>query len=151
MAIPDFTEFGLLPEGIHSCTLNEAAGFLCTNDHRSTIWQGLEQFLAWIADLPLPTALFVDGSFVTDKALPADVDVIVDITDCAEPDYHLWADRWSEGLLYAKENFGVDFYPFAAGHGNDFVALFQYVRVDDALKRGVPVTTRKGILRVLQQ
>jgi hypothetical protein len=150
MPIPDFTEFGLLPEGIHVCTLDEAIGFLCTNPHRIQIWQGLQGFLLSIAHLPEPIGVLVDGSFVTDKPLPSDVDVIIDISNCTEDDYHLWADHWSQSRIQAKVDFGVDFYPVVAGHGHDFSAFFQYVRIDDALQRGVPATTRKGILRVQQ-
>jgi hypothetical protein len=42
----------------------------------------------------------------------------------------------------------VDFYPFVVGQGNDFSAFFQYVRVEEALRRGIAPTVRKGILRV---
>ena len=150
MAIPDFTEFGLLPEGIHDCTIDEAAGFLCTNQHRAEIWQGFQDFLRWIEHLSLPLGVLVDGSFVTDKPLPDDADVIIDISSCTEAEYQLWADHWSQGREYAKVTFQVDFYPVVAGHGHDFSAFFQYVRIDDALRRGVPPATRKGILKVQQ-
>jgi hypothetical protein len=148
MAIPEFTEFGLLPEGIHSCSTEEAAGFLCTNEHRTAIWQGLQGFVAAIAHLPTPSAILVDGSFVTDKPLPGDADVIIDISNCNEGEYRLWADFWSENFERTKEEFRVDFYPVVAGLGHDFSTFFQYVRIDDALQRGVPPTTRKGILKV---
>jgi hypothetical protein len=150
MAIPEFTEFGLLPEGIHPCTQDEAADFLCTNDHRANIWQGLQGFMEWISHLPPPSGVLVDGSFVTDKPLPSDVDVIIDISNCSEVEYRQWSQFWSQGLGYAKENFRVDFYPVVTGHGHDFSTFFQYVRIDDALQRGVPPTTRKGILKVQQ-
>lgn len=150
MAIPDFTEFGLLPEGVHACSTDEAAHFLCTNEHRAAIWRGLKDFVAWISHLPQPAGILVDGSFVTDKPLPNDVDVIIDISNCVQDGYHSWTDFWTQGRVHAKENFRVDFYPVVAGQGHDFSTFFQYVRIDEALQRGVPPETRKGILRIEQ-
>lgn len=148
MAIPNFTEFGLLPQGVHECTLLEAESFLCSNDHRSGIWAGLRNFLDWSEALPKPTAFLIDGSYVTDKVLPNDVDVIVDTTHCTAAEQQLWVEAWAQNHEHAKAAFSVDFWPFVVGVGNDFSAFFQYVRVEEALRRGIPPAVRKGIIRV---
>lgn len=143
-----FNQHGILPEGIHECSAIEAAKFLCSNAMRQKIWTGFENFIAWTQYLPRPTAFLVDGSFVTDKPIPNDIDVVVDLTACHVEDQKQWYSSWSDSHEYVKDKFNVDFYPFAAGNGNDFSAFFQYVRVEDALARGISPTVRKGILRV---
>lgn len=150
MAIPQFTEHGLLPSGVHECTFAEAEAFLCLNERRTDIWAGLENFLVWAAAFPTPDAFLIDGSYVTDKTQPADVDVVVDITGCSDAEQATWFDIWAQHYAYAKAQFLVDFYPFVIGEGNDFSAYFQYVRVEEALQRGIAATVRKGILKVPQ-
>lgn len=148
MPVPDFTENGILPAGIHECSLLEAAQFLCLNERRTEIWTGLTEFLNWSDQFPNPTALLIDGSYVTDKALPGDVDLVVDITACLEPDQAMWFEAWEAHHEHVKQNYLVDFYPVVVGDGNDFSAFFQYVRVEEALRRGIAPNIRKGILRV---
>ncbi len=147
MAIPFFTEYGILPPGVHDCTLIEAQAFLATNGPRSAIWTGLEGFLRWTNELPAPTSILIDGSYVTDKAAPNDVDLVVDLTGCPAVDMQAWNEWWASRHDYAKATFSVDFYPVAAGIGYDFSAFFQYVRMEEALHRGISPDVRKGILR----
>ena len=150
MAIPEFTQYGLLPQGVHECTIPEAQAFLCSNEHRAIIWAGLQNFLNWAQGLPSPDAFLIDGSYVTDKALPNDVDVIVDTTLCTPADQQIWVEAWAEHHEHAKNAFSVDFWPVVIGVGNDFSAFFQYVRVEEALRRGIPPAVRKGLIRVSQ-
>ena len=148
MAIPELTAYGLLPHGVHPCTLQEAEAFLCSNDHRQAIWAGFEQFLEWTSHLPRPVSLLIDGSFVSNKALPNDIDLVVDITGCMPAAQAQWVEAWNGGFAHAKAAYNVDFYPFVVGAGNDFSAFFQYVRIEDALRRGISPATRKGLLKV---
>ena len=151
MPVPEFTDRGVLPEGVHLCTLLEAQQALCTNDQRAQIWEGLLGFLEWALQLPTPTALLIDGSYVTDKPRPGDVDIVVDLTSCSPTDQQTWFQAWHAGHDFVKGSFNVDFYPFVIGAGNDFSVYFQYIRVEEALRRGIPPHIRKGILRVEQQ
>jgi hypothetical protein len=148
MPIPGFTEYGILPEGVHDCTIPEAEQFCCLNDRRTEIWTGLQNFIGWAAGYPRPDSILIDGSFVTDKPLPSDVDIVIDVTTCDAAGQQTWMDAWAANADNIKAQHGVDFYPFVIGNGNDFSAFFQYVRVDEALRRGIPPTVRKGILRV---
>jgi hypothetical protein len=115
---------------------------------RSTIWNGLLGFLEWAGHLPAPSAYLIDGSYVTDKPVPGDVDLVVDITGCDDLQHQQWFDAWKQNYEYVKQTFEVDFYPFVVGITNDFSAFFQYIRVEEALRRGIPPYVRKGILRV---
>ena len=107
-----------------------------------------EQFLEWTSHLPRPVSLLIDGSFVSNKALPNDIDLVVDITGCMPAAQAQWVEAWNGGFAHAKAAYNVDFYPFVVGAGNDFSAFFQYVRIEDALRRGISPATRKGLLKV---
>lgn len=150
MPIPNFNEYGILPEGLHKCTLDEARNKFCTNQRRGDIWNGLERFLASIVHLPRPKAVLLDGSYVTDKVSPGDVDLVVDISSCSTEDQVAWNDFYVQNHDRVKEVFKVDFYTFNTNLGSDFSVFFQYLRVGEALQRGVPPNVRKGILSVQQ-
>lgn len=149
MPIPPFNEYGLLPAGIHDCTNEEVQHFFCYNDIRNQIWVGFVNFLNWIANRPEPDSILVDGSFVTDKPTPNDVDVVIDLTSKSAADQVEWAQLHAGHHNSAKVDFNVDFYPFAVGQGHDFSAFFQYLRMDEALRKGAPIDIRKGILRIV--
>jgi len=148
MPIPQLDKTGLLPAGIHNCTLAEIAEFFCTNDARREIWDGFGKFLEWIASKPQPSAILVDGSFTTDKSVPSDVDVVIELSTLSAVDQSHWVKAWSISHDWAKKQFSTDFYPVVT-HGSDFSAYFQYVKIEDALNRGLPLGLRKGILRVI--
>lgn len=148
MPIPEMTEFGLLPAGVHDCTSAEAEEIFCHNDCRREIWEGFSRFLARLEELPQPSEILLDGSFVTDKVSPRDVDVVVDITNCNDNERSAWFEAFRISHQEIHEDDHVDFYPVVVGEGNDFSAFFQYVRARDALDRGCDPSVRKGILRI---
>jgi hypothetical protein len=85
MPIPDMTEEGLLPADIHDCTLEELeerfGGDRWVDNKlrlcRSTLFARLRDYLAELRRVGLPAVVLVDGSFVTDKHEPGDIDLIV--------------------------------------------------------------------------
>jgi predicted nucleotidyltransferase len=80
MPIPALTADGLLPEGIHDCTLDEIRkrfGSFQRTDRRCRLFERLESFVRAAKACGIVAAVLVDGSFVTDKDVPSDVDVIV--------------------------------------------------------------------------
>jgi len=149
MPVPDLNEYGLLPQGVHDCVTAEIVGSFCVNQARSAVWHGFEGFLAWVLAKPGPVSILLDGSFVTDKSVPGDIDVAVDISNCSIAHQNEWIIAYHRDHAQVKQRFGTDFYIVIRGAGHDFSAFFQYVRVDDALARGAPNGTRKGILRLI--
>jgi hypothetical protein len=147
MPIPPFDASGFLPAGIHECTALEIEATFCTNDTRKAIWAGFNGFLSWIQNQPQPSAILVDGSFTTDKAIPSDVDVVIEVSTLNLADQNTWIKFWSVSHKWAKNQFSTDFYPVVT-NGSDFSAYFQYVKIEDALDKGLPLGGRKGILRV---
>jgi hypothetical protein len=83
MAIPALeNSYGhrVLPEGVYTCTADEfhrafVLGFPASRT-RSIIWLGLNDLLIELAALRIECTLWINGSFATGKANPADVDVV---------------------------------------------------------------------------
>src|SRR5919109_1209681 len=78
--IPSFDQNGNLPEGIHDCTVDEAAerfGSFQQAIHRRQLWDSFLEFMREVIDSGLVDAILVDGSFVTAKAEPNDIDLVL--------------------------------------------------------------------------
>jgi hypothetical protein len=96
-ALPPFDEFGNLPPGIHRCTTGELIQrFGHGSPERETQASELVRFIE-MARLARVRRLLVNGSFVTAKAAPNDVDVVIlpdsrfaDDSRRLEPDELVW-------------------------------------------------------------
>jgi hypothetical protein len=150
MAIPDWNDFGVLPDGIHDCNVDELRDRLGYNEHRAALMEGLERTLEWLQTMPPIHSLIVDGSFVTDKAMPGDIDAVAMIGNLTDQHQREWVRSWQPHHGRLKNENRVDLYPTAAGRGNDFSAYFQYLRPEEALERGAPLGMRKGLVRLVQ-
>lgn len=147
--IPPFDAHGVLPPGVHACTLDEIAAMLCFNPHRRELLGGLRAF---ISDRLLPDGLrfplYVDGSFVRSKALPDDIDVVLDLM-------HGAGDRALKAALLLrfrndelKRVYHVDFWFRHPEFQNDLAAFFQYLGDKAAAELRLKPRDPKGILRV---
>jgi hypothetical protein len=160
MPIPDLNEHGLLPVGIHDCTFAEVEQkfgqnrwipdeqsssrreVLCPN--RRNLCDRLAGYLADLRRASLVVDVLVDGSFVTQKPDPNDIDLIVALP--AEHDFSRALAPLEYNVLSkrrVREN-GYPFDVFVVASGDPTyqraLALFQQVR-------GQPDLT-KGLLRV---
>jgi hypothetical protein len=80
MPIPDYKEGGTLPPGVHLCTLEEIKerfGRFRISDRRSRLYRQLVEYVALARTSGEVQALIIDGSFVTEKVEPGDIDLIV--------------------------------------------------------------------------
>jgi hypothetical protein len=80
MAIPSLNDAGLLPPGVHDCTLDKPRqrfGVFQTTDRRPKLFDKLQQLVqaAWATGLV--AEIVIDGSFVTAKPDPNDIDLIL--------------------------------------------------------------------------
>lgn len=95
--------------------------------------------------------VYVDGSFITDKQSPRDVDIVVEIADIATLFRILGTHPNLYDQAYIKSAFLVDlwfsFLQMPTGTP-DLREFFQYVRPEDAVARGAAVGSKKGILRI---
>jgi len=120
--LPELTEIGYLPRGIHLCRLDEAVQrFGVGSEERETGAAELSSLVKWARAAGV-ARLLVDGSFVTDKTNPNDVDVVilrgadypreelpVDEADKRWPCLHVQiAEDADDFLKWADVDFGMD-------------------------------------------
>jgi hypothetical protein len=75
--LPDFDDHGNLPSGIHRATIEEVvARFGHGSSERKVEASELADFVAWARKAQV-RRLLVNGSFVTAKKAPNDVDVVI--------------------------------------------------------------------------
>ncbi|HZH44275.1 MAG TPA: hypothetical protein VEY50_09360 [Lysobacter sp.] len=152
MAIPPFSDHGLLPAGVWDCKLEEAGSALCWNQHRQHLWKNFERFLAEKINgqLPKGTPLWIDGSFVRRKEFPDDIDVVIDLTSLVDD---LAAIRKALEIRIAheaiKKSYRVDAWARHPVIPNDLAAYFQYAGAKCAAELSINNPKHpKGILRV---
>jgi hypothetical protein len=149
MPIPPLNIFGVLPTGRHDCTLQEIAVLYCSNPGRDILWQGFLAFLAWMQAQPPPKEILVDGSFTSDKESPDDIDVVFDLSGCSTDARNHWITIFMTQEAWLKAQFRVDFWVYFPGAPNDLRAFFEYVRPEEAIRRGMPPGELKGLLRIV--
>lgn len=122
------------------------------NDRRQRIWSGFSRFYTRLKTVSELDLLYVDGSFVTDAELPSDVDVVIEYPDAATFLRLRAAHRFLGDRAFVKSAYRVDMLPCLPSlppGENDLREYFQYVKLEDAIRRGLsPSQAKKGILRV---
>ncbi len=141
--IPLFNEHGLLPDGIHDCTLDDAAarfGGFQSSDRRPLLWTRFTEFAREAKACGLVEAVLVDGSFVTADSSPNDIDVVLvvdpshDFSTVLPPaEYNLLAQQ------RVRRRFGFDIVVVKNGSENLDLAVgfFQQVKQRPGIKKGI--------------
>ncbi len=142
-------ENGLLPEGIWDCTLTEIETTFSTSPHRAILFERLRQFFNEHSALP-SAPVFVDGSYVTNKQTPSDIDICVDLDALPEADRAGW-----QRIFYAERSIlksqGIDFWFRSPDFPEDVSETeFPRIKAVEAERLGLPKQTRKGFLRLLR-
>ena len=143
MAIPELNDDGLLPAGIHSCTLEELKekfGRFQRTDCRLKLVGTLEALLQEMQSTKQVVKVFVDGSFVTGKDDPNDIDLVAVVHE----DYDVTADlRPFEYNALSKRMVGkrYKFDMFLARQNSaeltKYVEFFQQVRNNPDQRKGI--------------
>jgi len=146
MPIPELNASGFLPTGLHDCTMPELKsrfGVFHSSDQRSALFLRLEEMVRAMQASGLFEALLVDGSFVTAKPAPNDIDLVAVLRpghnferDLPMSEYTLV----SRALLRRRFGFDVIIAESESQLYNTYVEFFSRVREDPA--------ARKGLLRV---
>ncbi len=149
--IPDLQD-GVLPEGIYPCTIEEVEakfGKFQRSDCRPHLTQKLKQYIADACVSDMAVAVIIDGSYITKKAEPGDIDLLLvlradfDLTLELRPfEYNLQSKRrvkklYSFDILVALD--GSEAY-------EQYVTLFANIRKDDPEQE--TSQSRKGLLRI---
>ena len=108
--IPEFTADGLLPQGVHPATLEEVLERFGGNDRREQLLTGLTEALRLLRAAGC-RRVYINGSFVTSKERPNDIDVCWDIdgvdADALDPVFF----DFDDGRAAQKACFGSEFFP----------------------------------------
>ena len=150
MPIPAFDRFGLLPGGIHECTLKEVEVDLAWNDERRRLTALLQEFIAVELTPRFTTVppVVLDGSYVSQKASPSNINLVLELSDL--PD----TDQWEGQMLFQRTAdlfrfYQIEMLPGLKGLKQDFVDLLQNLRPQTALEKGLYHGHRKGVLRLM--
>jgi len=139
MPIPDLNAEGLLPVGIHQATLIEVKEIFGDSSERRMFL--MKSLIIALSNLYMAGAVnvWIDGSFVTVKEIPGDIDVCWEYHP--NIDFKILDPIFLKSQEEIKKNYGLHVFPTGVFVGEDWVSFFQRV------KR--PVTARfKGILFV---
>jgi Family of unknown function (DUF6932) len=147
MPIPDFDRNGLLPAGVIDCTLDDIRIRFGWNGQRIALFNSMADFINNELRLRFPDPWYCDGSFVTDKDMPGDTDVVLDLRGA--PDDRKWRglDFMTREQPRIFSQYRVDFWIDLPG-GNEFSVFFQYIGIKTAKFKGLDPRHHKGILRV---
>jgi hypothetical protein len=128
------------------CTLSEVRarfGVFSGSDHRARPFARLEELVLAMRSSGLFEALVIDGSFVTSKAAPNDIDIIAVLRPGHNFERELSiSEYWLVSRALLSRRFGFDVFVAESGSAlyKKYVEFFSRVR-------GTP-ETRKGLLRV---
>jgi hypothetical protein len=132
--IPAPNAIGELPPGMHPATLAEVEAVFVTTPRRRNLFEGLRRAIQNLHAAGV-RRVFIDGSFVTTKADPNDIDgcrewteeVHLDLLDPVLLDF-------TEARQAMRDKYGIDFFLATwveAGSGLTFLDFFQRNRADD--------------------
>ena len=143
MPIPPFEKSGLLPQGVHSCTLEEIKarfGSFQANDRRPHLFAGLEAFVAEARRSQIVRAIVVDGSFVTAKPAPNDIDLVIVVASAHDFGADLPPDQYQVlAQQRVRRRFGFDIVVVKEGSDNfdQAVVFFSRVRQHPGVVKGL--------------
>ena len=145
--IPDFNEDGNLPEGIHCATLEEVEVRFGANAKRQWLLDGLRDLIKQL-ELANCSVLYLDGSFVTDKANPGDYDLCWSLSG-VEPDKinKVLLDFTPEGRSLMKEQYRGDIFPAELPEGDSGKLFLDFFQEDKGtgLKKGIVEISIGGV------
>lgn len=75
--IPQFDSQGFLPQGFHDTTIQEIRSALGFTPHRNRLIDGLDRFVHIWNESGFVDYAVIDGSFVTSKPEPGDIDMLL--------------------------------------------------------------------------
>ena len=152
MSLPKFTYYGLLPEGVHDCKLDDLREPLATNPQRELLLKRLQLFIEWARSTEQFSCAYIDGGFITDKIHPEDIDVILQTrVSYGSQAFVAMEPFFAEGMDVILQKYSVHLHFWCEGFPggvSDFRCFFQYLRPQDAAPRGLKEGARKGIVRI---
>lgn len=143
MPIPDLDEDGFLPGGVHDCSIDEigeAFGRFRRTSQRPTSFGNLMSFYEELRQSGLIQALIVNGSFVTAKEEPNDIDLLVVLR--AKHDFSAQLSPTGYNLLSRRRvqrryHFDVLVARSGSAEYDEYCGFFQQVRGNPERQEGI--------------
>lgn len=150
--LPQFDKRGLLPPGVYGCTLPQARTIFAYNLRRELLFNALVRVLQLMRQANLAGDVLLDGSFVTDKAYPEGMDVILDATS-QSPNAQALALLFYINRTHELSKMGVNWFANLASPGgisqHNFNDFFHYVGAKTAATKQLQPQDKKGTLRLM--
>ena len=143
MPIPEFTENEILPNSIYNCSFEELEGVFGrfqSTDCRIILTRKLKAYIQDLRQSGIGTELIIDGSYVTGKDNPGDIDLILVLEkdfDYSSPinpfEYNLASNR------AVKRKYGFDVFVEKKGteRYNSLIEFFHKVKENPDLTKGL--------------
>lgn len=154
MPVPAIIDGGVLPEGIHNCSLDEVRSMFAPSGERAKLLDRFNQFLQRLGEFTpdMQVTLYLDGSFITTWEGCCDIDVIVEAREFegVRSDYLRILVSPSVKAEFLKL-YNVKFRVHVPGLSNarDYLQWFQNVKGEEAWRFGNEIAAlRKGIIRL---
>jgi len=142
----------VLPEGIHRCTVEECEntfGRFSGSDRRPRLAETLRRYVQDARASGIAVAVVIDGSYVTEKAEPNDIDLILVLRRDFDPSAELRPREYNvQSKRAVRRQYGFDVLPAIEGTETyeEYVCLFSQIRRDDPEQQ--TARTAKGLLRI---
>lgn len=140
--IPQLDDNGKLPPGKHTATLKEVEDMFVYNSKRKEIFEGLNKLITLLRSISCGT-IYLDGSFVTSKPRPGDIDVCWQEGTGTDYDYEYKnapiLQPTASNRKYHKDVFKADIFPAnirEQGSKKYFLDFFQTDK-DTGEKKGI--------------
>lgn len=153
MPMPAIIDGGVLPEGIHDCTLDEVRGMFAASGERARLLVRFNQFVERLGEF-IPdnrVTLYLDGSFITTWEGCRDIDVIIEAREFErEKSRHLRTLVSGPVKQEFTEVYKVVLHVVVPGlRGRDHRQWFQKVKGEEAWRFGNEIEAlKKGIVRL---
>ncbi len=138
-----FVSEGFLSPGIHECTFDEIRGRFGSfqeSDRRPALFQRLAQFIQAIRRQELFEEFIIDGSFVTSKSAPNDIDLVAVLKTGHDFERDLPMSEYamvSRALLHRRFGFDVLIAESATAMYESYIEYFSRVREMPNLRKGL--------------
>ena len=150
--LPQFDKRGLLPPGAYGCTLAQARTIFAYNIRRELLFNALVRALQLMRQANLTGDVLLDGSFVTDKAHPDGMDVILDARHQSQNAQAL-ALLFYINRTHELSKMGVNWFVNLTGEistsQHNFNDFFHYVGAKTAATKQLQPQDKKGTLRLM--
>ena len=142
MPIPDLIG-GVLPPGVHDCTLEEireAFGRFKGSDRRPSLMDALRRFVSDVKSAEVADHIIVNGSFITAKEAPSDIDIILAIDagfDMSEDLRPIQENVLSKRRVRRRYRFDLLAAPVGSSTYERYVRYFSQVKQDPERVKGL--------------